>query len=385
MRAPTARDAAGGLRIDLVEASASLGDLGTFLPLAVGLVVINGLDPVATFGVAGLVFIISGLFYRVPVPVQPMKAAAAIAIATHASPATIAAASILLGAVTLLLAATRAVDLVIRLFSKPVIRGLQLGVGLLLILSSLTFIEPAAGSALVPTMVAAGLVLVLLASEGRRVPVALIAVLGAVVWSLSQGGHVPVPSPRLPYLHLPSTRLFWGAFTALVLPQIPLTLGNAVASTASLEREYYADAAKRVTPSRLCLTGGVANLIAGVLGGMPLCHGSGGLSAYRRLGARTGGCNLFIGSCLLGAGAIFGRSAVPLFALIPGAVLGGLLAYTGLRHALLVRDLRGWPLAVALLMGAVGAATHDLAISMAFGIILTGLIAIVRSRRRVAT
>lgn len=376
----TPRAALGGLRIDLVEASASLGDLGTFLPLAVGLVVINGLDPVATFGVAGLVFILSGLFYRVPVPVQPMKAAAAIAIATHASPSTIAAASILLGAATLLLAATSAVDLVIRLFSKPVVRGLQLGVGLLLIISSRSFIESASGSALVPILVAVGLVVVLLASEGRRLPVALIAVVGAVAWSLFQGGHIPVPSPRLPYLRLPSTRLFWGAFTALVLPQIPLTLGNAVASTASLEREYYGDTARRVTASRLCITGGVANLIAGLFGGMPLCHGSGGLSAYRRLGARTGGCNLVIGLCLLGAGAIFGRSAVPLFALIPGAVLGGLLAYTGLRHALLVRDLRGWPLMVALVMGAVGAATHDLAISMAVGMLLTGLISALSAR-----
>lgn len=364
------------LRVGLAEAGASVADLGTLLPIAAALVLTNGVDPVAAFAIAGGLFIVSGVVYGVPMPVQPIKAAAAIAIATHASQQTIAAAGLEIGVILLLLGATRGVRLVAKIFPKPVIRGNQLGVGVLLVIAAVSLIRKAPGED-GRALVAAGAILVLLIAteRARRIPVALAVVLGGIAWSVWRGAEAHlVASFALPAFAIPDGDALVRAFTLLVIPQIPLTLGNAVVGTADLEREYYGARASRVTEEALCTTCGLANVAAGLLGGMPLCHGSSGATAYHRFGARTAGVNMVIGVALVVAGVAYGRAALDVFALIPPAVLGALLAFTGMHHALLVRDLDRGPLAVALAMGIVGGVTRNLMIGMAVGIPLWLLI-----------
>lgn len=380
-----ARGLRGPLRIDAVEAGASVADLGTLLPIAAGLVLVNGIDAVAAFSLAGLLFIAAGLTYRVPVPVQPIKAAAAIAIATRADPRVVSAAGLVLGGILLLVWATRAARLLIRLFPKPLIRGNQLGVGVLLIIAAANLVRRPAGSDAGALAVAAAMAAVLAVAARRRWPVALGLVAGGVIWTLARDGAGPIAlDPALPQAALPSMTHLATALTLLVIPQIPLTLSNAVVGTADLARDYYGERAARVTPARLCLTSGAANVAAGMLGGMPMCHGSSGMTAYHRLGGRTGGVNLVAGTALLGAGLLFGRTAPAVFALIPAPVLGAMLAYTGLHHALLLRDLRrGRHLAVALAMGALGAAARNLAWGLAFGLPLYWILESRAGRRSV--
>ena len=255
-----------------------------------------------------------------------------------------------------------------RLFPKPVIRGNQLGVGLLLVVASLAIRAPGGDSASLLTVAA---LVALVATAGRlRFPVGLAVVAGGMAWTLLRDG-VPASlavDPSLPSLGLPTMSEVLAAVPLLVIPQLPLTLGNAVVGTADLEADYMGRRAARVTPNRLLLTSGVANLAVGGLGGMPLCHGSSGVTAYYRLGGRGGGVNLVAGGLFLAAGLGLGKAAPALFGLVPVPVLAALLAYTGARHALLAGDQRGWALAVALAMGGVGALTKNLAYGMAVGV-----------------
>ena len=354
----------------LTEAGASVADLGTLLPITAALVVTNHVDPVAALALAGALFILAGLYFRVPIPVQPIKAAAAIAIATRARPEVIAAAGLVLGAILVVLAVTRAARLLVRLFPKPLIRGNQLGVGALLVIAAVALVRKPPGSDARALAVAGALLVVLVLTErARRVPVALAFVVGGVAWSLLRGASVHlVAHAALPGFSFPGWHAAASALTLLVIPQIPLTLGNAVVGTADLEREYYGARAARVTPEALCFSCGAANIAVGLLGGMPLCHGSSGATAYKRFGARTGAVSVFAGASLLLAGLFFGRAAFDVFALIPAPVLGALLAYTGVRHALLVTDLKGASLWIAVAMGTVGALTRNLTLGMAVGV-----------------
>ncbi len=123
--------AAGPFRFDRAEMAGALGDLGVLVPIAVALIVKNGLTPTAVLLPAGLLYVVAGLFYRLPVPVQPLKAFGAIAIAHGFGADDIAAGALLMGMLFLVLGVSGLLDWVAKVFPQPIIRGIQLSVGLL--------------------------------------------------------------------------------------------------------------------------------------------------------------------------------------------------------------------------------------------------------------
>jgi hypothetical protein len=166
----------------------------------------------------------------------------------------------------------------------------------------------------------------------------------------------------------PGLAEIWTALWVLVIPQLPLTLGNSVAATCEVSRDYFGEGAARVAPGRVSLSIGLSNLVSAVFGGMPVCHGSGGVTAHHKFGARTAGATIIMGilfillSLALGS---TGSSAV--LGAIPAWVLAAMLAYTGLLHTKLVFDpLASLPVAVA--MGLVGLATSNLSYALALGL-----------------
>jgi SulP family sulfate permease len=368
---PPRRRCSDGLTIRLADAAASVADLGTVLPVVAALVVVNHVDAASALVGLGALFVAGALVYRLPIPAQPVKAAAAIAVATRADPAVIAAAGILLGSVLLLLAVTGAARHLPRLFPVPVIRGNQLGVGLLLLASSVKMLERMPGGPGPAGWLAVGLVLLGLARpRHRRLPMALLAVAVGVAWTLARHGLPPglQLSPGLPSAQLPGASDLLTAATLLVVPQLPLTLGNAVVGTSDLGLRYFGERARRAGPRQLCLTSGVANLVSGATGGIPMCHGSSGLTAYHRAGARGAGTGLVAGCAFLLLGLLMAPATASVLALVPVPVLAGLLAWTAVHHALLVTDQRGPALAVALAIGAVGGWSGNLAYGMAVGV-----------------
>ncbi len=123
-------------RFDRMEFAGAFGDLGTLIPILVALVAINGINLSVVLLLIGLLYVSCGFYYNLPIPVQPMKAMAAIAIASGLGADIISAAGILMGIILLFLAISRLANLLNRIFSRPIVRGIQLGVGLMLIKAS---------------------------------------------------------------------------------------------------------------------------------------------------------------------------------------------------------------------------------------------------------
>ena len=364
------------MKLDRRELAGAVADLGVFVPIAVALIVTNGLSPTAVLLPAGLLYVAAGLVYRLPVPVQPLKAFGAIAIAQGLGADEIAAGALLMGGIFVLLGATRLIDVAARAFPRPVIRGVQLVVGLLFLRIAWGLVTdppaafephaPAVGVAL--PLAVLGLVAALVL---RRFSISLVLVgLGAVAVVVAEGASFEAgPSA----LALPSldAAAFAAAFTVLVLPQLPLSFANSCLATADAARSYFGpERARRVRPGRLATTFGSANLLAGALGGMPVCHGAGGLTAHVAFGARTGAAPVAMGVALLALALGAGAGLATLLAAFPLPILAALLAGAGVLHLGLLRDLDGAPAwTLALLVGVVGFLVH-LALAVGLGLLL---------------
>jgi SulP family sulfate permease len=361
------------MKFDRRELAGAVADVGVLVPIAVALIVSNGLSATAVLVPAGLLYLAAAFVYELPVPVQPLKAFGAIAIAKGLGSDEIAAGALLMGIVFIVLGRLRLLDLAARAFPKPLIRGVQLTVGLLFlkIAWGLVLDPPKAFAehALEPTLAAAlAAVAVLAALALRRYPVSLALVLAGAVVMVWLGAADATLGPSA--IGLPA--LDWAtlttAFTVLVLPQLPLSFANSCLATADAARVYFGERAKRVRPGRLATTFGSANLLAGALGGMPVCHGAGGLTAHVAFGARTGGAPLVMGLAVLALAFGFGAGLAALLTAFPLPILAGLLATAGLLHIGLLRDLRGLPAwALSLAVGLVGYHLH-LALALAGGL-----------------
>jgi len=334
-----------------MELAGSLADLGTMLPLLIPLIIINGINATIALLVVGLTYVAVGFYYKIPIPVQPLKAVAIIAIAGGFSAETIAAAGIIMGLFMLVLAATGLVDQLSRVFTKPVIRGIQVALGLLLIIRGANFMIDnrlfidggiAFSGSVNPNLLIgmAGVIIGAVLINSRRFPAALVLIgLGSVLGVLFLRPELKL-GPGFPSISMPSLRGFRDAFIFLVIPQIPVTISNAVISTSDLSKKYFKNRAARVTPRALTTSIGVADLAAGSLGGMPICHGSGGLVAHRRFGARSGGAPVLIGVIFLFLALAVGSGAASILNLLPLSILGVLLLFTGLQMMMLAVDVK---------------------------------------------
>ncbi|WP_320172490.1 putative sulfate/molybdate transporter [Maridesulfovibrio sp.] len=348
-----------------MEWSGSVGDLGALLPLAFALIMINGLSATGLFFVAGLFYIIGGYYYRVPIAVQPMKVISAYAIAQSLSPEVITASGFIVAVLLLFLGLSGIVDKAAKIIPLPVIRGVQLSTGVLLLLKGaylalgISGLQEIKGSSEpflsfgsigpLPMSIFIAVVFAVIARrlrESRRYPAGLIVVGCGALFGLLMGAWHGLaeldPGIHLPHLlpfGFPSGADFSFALLALVLPQVPMTLGNAVIANRNLSFEYFGNESRRVTDRALCVSMGCANFLAALFGGMPLCHGAGGLAAHYRFGARTSGSNFIIGGILVLLAIFFGTSSVKILQLIPMGVLGVLLAFSGIQLVLTGRDM----------------------------------------------
>ena len=352
------------------DLSGALADLGTFVPLVAALVLVNGLEPGPLLVLAGVLSLAAGLWFRVPFPVQPLKALTALAVAQALSPDTIRAAGLMIGLILVALTLTGLVDRIAVVFTRPVIRALQLAVGVLLVRTALRlaadpptlFVATPARttSVLLALLTLAG---VAIAVHRRWYPaIVVVVVSGALASWMLADPVLGAPRLVLPSLALPPIAVWASAFVLLVIPQIPLTYGNAVVGMADLARERFPDAV-RVRPGSVALSCGIGNIGSALLGGMPMCHGSSGFSAHVRLGARTSAMNVMLGSGLIMLGLVFSDQVLMLFGLLPVWALAGFLAYAGLRHAMLALDLPADRLVLAAMAALAGIVTGNLAVT----------------------
>ena len=330
-------------RLDRHEISGSLGDLGTFLPLLVGMSITNGLDFASALFFAGLFNIVTGLIFSIPMAVQPMKAIAAVAISEHLSLGQILAAGIWTSAIIFILGITGLITFVDRIIPKPVVRGLQLGLGLQLIQQGLHLVRDThvlwgLDSISIGFL---GFALVLAFASSRKVPSALILFIAGLGLAVA-GNPGASESLRLGFTlpHWVPLTLddFRSSFLLAALPQIPLTTLNSVIAVCALSVDLFPD--RPAKPRSVSISVGLMNLLSGWFGAMPMCHGAGGLAGQYRFGARTSASILFLGSAKLLLAVFFGGSLLTLLHIYPKSVLGVLLSISGLELALVATDQR---------------------------------------------
>lgn len=337
------------------EFAASFADLGTILPLTIGLIVCNGISAGPALVLMGVTFILTGMYYRLPVPVQPLKALAAIAIAAGVSAGEIRAAAYWMAGIMLVLGAARLADRLNDVFPRVLIQALQLSLGVVMLRAGWKFI--------------------------LSYPDSLAAIISR--------GHA-VTQPAAASGLIPSGAEFQAALILLVIPQLPLTIGNAVLATRDCALRYFGPSGERVTPGRLATTIGLANMAAALVGGIPVCHGAGGMTAYYRLGSRSGFSGIIIGSLLLIVGIAQGDSAAAALSIMPASMLGLLLAYVGLRHAMLAKEAFRSPVTAAIVLSTAAASWlfGNLAIALGVGLaaklLLQDAVPLVRRRGRVS-
>jgi len=342
------------LRFDRQEWSGAFGDLGTDLPLLVGMILAAGLDATSVLIAFGAMQILTGVWYRLPMPVQPLKAMAAIVIAQKVPASVLYGGGLAIGLAMLLLSAFGVIERVDRLVPKPVIRGIQCGLGLQLSGIALRNYVPADGAS--GWWLAGSAFLLALLLRGRaRIPAGVIlAALGlayAVLFKLGLGQAIPGIGVHGPQLHWPALADIRTGFLLLAIPQIPLSIANSILATRQLVNDFFPE--RRVTASRISWTYSLMNLINPFVGGVPTCHGSGGMAGHYAFGGRTGGSVVIYGSVYLLLGVFVGPGCQRLIEAFPLPVLGVLLLFEGVTLLALLRDLGSSPadFVLALLLG----------------------------------
>lgn len=311
----------------LHEISGSMGNFGTVLPIVLGAALVSEVDLGPALLFFGIWYIVMGIHYGIPMSVEPMKAIGAIAIAEELTSGEIAASGMILGAALLALGLFRGFERLQGLIPESVVRGVQLGLGLILLKTSLGFIS----QDLLISSVSIGIVLIFLVAKSRwNLPDLSILVVFAIGigYGVFTKGAPEIQMISISRIPVPGFADFLWSGWNLVLPQIPLALTNATVAAALTAEDLFK---KKIEPDHLCTTMGVMNLISVPFGGFPMCHGAGGLAAHRRFGAKTGLATVIGGVILLFVAFFFaGPEAL---ALLPIGIFGALLLFVALELA----------------------------------------------------
>lgn len=332
--------------------------MGTDVPLLIGMMLAAGLDGTSVLVMFGAMQIFTGLAYRMPMPVQPLKAMAAIVIAHQATAATLYGAGLAIGVAMLILAVTGLLDWLARVIPKCVVRGIQFGLGLQLASVALGKFVQADG---VPgyALAAGAFIITIFLLGNRRFPAALPVVILGLVYAVTfqwDGGLTRSFAFHLPGFHVPEPADILTGFLVLALPQIPLSLGNSVLATRQLAEDLFPD--RPFTIRKIGLTYALMNLVNPWFGGVPTCHSSGGMAGHFAFGGRTGGSVVIYGFLALVLGLFFGGGVDLIAKSFPLPMLGIILLFEALALIWLVRDTAHsrveFPIAVLVGLCAVG-------------------------------
>ncbi len=363
---------AHGINSLLGETSGAFADLGTFLPLVLGLIALNQFSPQGIFLGFGLFAIIAGLFYRRPIPVQPMKVIAALVIAQGITPGTLQASAMLMGIILLILAFSGAITWLAKQLSQAVSVGIQLAIGLQLMWM---------GTKMMSDFWLLGLGAFALLFASKFLPLRYLAmplvIAAGMIWQANAQMETTAMTPQLQALATPwqwtwPTANDWSsAAILLVLPQLALTLTNAVIATSVMAQEKFPEDKIRLTPKNFAISSGLANLLLSPFGATAMCHGAGGLAVQYHFGARTYLAPLIFGSACLVIALCWDSQMAWLLGLIPVAILGSLLCIGGLQLAWSKRLIDGKPFCIFVILStAITCLALNAAAGLAVGLLL---------------
>lgn len=358
------------------ELGGAVGDLGTYIPIVLALSLASHLDLGTTLIFTALYNFATGLLFGIPMPVQPMKSIAAVALSSaHLTVPQIMSAGLAVAAVLLFLGATGLMTCIYRLLPLPVVRGVQLSQGLSFAFTAVKYVryvQDFSRSSSASTAVArpllgldglvvalAALLFIILAtgsgddedvsSDGTarrrrscsRVPAALIVfALGLVLCfvrdpSILQGLRFGPAPLRLVGITWDDFKIgFWEG----AVPQLPLSVLNSVIAVCKLSSDLFPERAE-LSPARVSVSVGLMNFVGCWFGAMPCCHGAGGLAGQYRFGGRSGASVVFLAIGKLALGLVFGNSFVTILGQFPIGILGVMLLFSGIELAMASRDM----------------------------------------------
>ena len=361
-----------GNEYNRMEFAGAFGDLGTLIPFVVGYITLNKMDPLGILVAFGVFKIFVGLYFRTPVPIQPMKAIGGMAI-SHAgtiSHGMIWGSGIFTGLFWLLMGVTGAIIWIEKITAKPVVRGIMLGLGLSFITEGLGMMKEQ------PLFAVGAVILTLLLFDNLRLPAMLVLLGYGIALAflqrpelLKELSHLSI---RFRWPEITLGRMSWnellGGFLILGLPQAPLTLGNAIIGTVAENNAHFPD--RKVTAKAISVDHGIMNLVSVCLGGVPMCHGAGGMAGHIRFGARTGGALVILGVLVLFTGLFLSDSVVLLFQILPRSILGVILFFAGVELALVIRDLKLEKQNLFVLVVTAGVAMWNMGVAYLAGMLL---------------
>ncbi|NVM17038.1 MAG: hypothetical protein HWN80_04930 [Candidatus Lokiarchaeota archaeon] len=313
------------VKFNLREFGGALGDWGTLIPFIIGYISIVGLNPAGVFLCLGITNILLGIKFNLPLPVQPQKSIGTIAISQAWSPNLVISTGFGTGIIWAILGFTKFLEKLVRKIPQVAVRGIQLGLGLILGWTAIQLI----GFDLLIGIVSFSVILVSL--KIKKIPSSIILVVFGIIliiWNQSISlSDVQFKLPIFTFQIPQWDNLLWGMLFAGIA-QLFLTLTNVMIATVSLIKELFPEKEETVSASDLALNMGVMNIFTPFLGGIPLCHGSGGLASQYAFGARTGGSMILEGLLEIFLGLFLSDTLFLIFSAFPQAILGAMLLYT---------------------------------------------------------
>lgn len=363
----------GKNRFDLQEWAGAFGDLGTLIPFVAAYLSVLKMDANGVLVAFGLSLIAVGVIYRTPFPVQPMKAigVAAVshtALAAGMGSAIVAGAALTTGMLWIVLAATGLARRAAAWVPRPALLGVVMGLGFAFMLEGIRMMSAS------PWVAGTLLALAFALLSRPRVPAMLVLLgVGVAIALYEQPDLLAGLGALRPELRIPSfawSSLTWSdlwiGFILLALPQLPLTFGNALLSITEENNRLFPD--RPVSERSVAFSTGVMNLASSVLGGIPMCHGAGGMAGHVQFGARTGGSSIILGGILLAAGLFFSSSIATVFKVFPPALLGVILFLAGIQLALGSREMGGEKIDRFVVLATAAFAVWNVGIAVLFGI-----------------
>jgi len=326
------------LKFDRNELSGAFGDIGTDLPLLVGLILASGLDATNVFFMFGLMQILSGVFYGLPMPVQPLKAVAIIAISQNLSGDIVLGAGIAIGIVMLFLTLTGLINWISNVIPNNVIRGIQFGLGVNLVLLAISRYVPADGLNGYYLSIVSCLIVIVLIGNRKLPPAIPVILLGFVYAFFFQAEPLSIIQSfgfEFPSVNIPNFQNVVIGFIILAVPQIPLSLANSLLATQKVSEDLFPE--KKLKVKHISYTYSFMNILNPFFGGIPVCHGSGGMMGHYTFGARTGGSVVIYGVIYLTVGLFLSQRFDEVVQIFPLPILGVILIFEGIALAQLIK------------------------------------------------
>lgn len=359
------------------ELGGAVGDLGTYIPIVLALSLASHLDLGTTLIFTALYNFATGVLFGIPMPVQPMKSIAAVALSSaHLTVPQIMSAGLAVAAVLLFLGATGLMTCIYRLLPLPVVRGIQLSQGLSFVFTAVKYVRyvqdfshSSSASTAVPrpllgldglVLALAALLFIILATGSgddedvvgtdgarrrrrsfSRVPAALIVFALGLVLCFARDPSI-VRGLRFGPAPMRLVRITWDdfkiGFWEGAVPQLPLSVLNSVIAVCKLSSDLFPERAE-LSPARVSVSVGLMNFVGCWFGAMPCCHGAGGLAGQYRFGGRSGASVVFLAVGKLVLGLVFGNSFVRILGQFPIGILGVMLLFSGIELAMASRDM----------------------------------------------